>query len=53
MGNMPHAFSMIPMLILDPAFVKRKVLLAYDAGNDHGRVLVDELCFLFKRERLL
>ena len=28
MRNMPHAFAMIPMLIPDPAFIKRKVFLA-------------------------
>ena len=39
MSNMPDAPSMIPMLIPDPAFVKRKVFLAKDAGYDHGGYL--------------
>jgi hypothetical protein len=34
-GHMPHALSMIPMSIPDPAFVKRKVFLTYDTGNEH------------------
>ena len=40
-GNMPHTFPVIPMDISDPAFLKRKVLLAKDAGYDHDRVLVN------------
>ena len=36
MSNMPHTLSMIPVSIPNPAFVKRKVLLAKDAGDDHG-----------------
>ena len=36
---MPHAFPVIPMMIPDPAFVKRKVFLAKDAGNDHWSYL--------------
>ena len=38
--NMPHASSVTPMSIPDPAFVKRKVFLAKDAGNDHGVCLI-------------
>ena len=34
-GNMPDTFPMIPMMIPDSAFVKRKVFLAKDEGNDH------------------
>jgi hypothetical protein len=41
MSNMPHASSMMPVSIPDPAFVKRKVFLAQDAGDDHDRVLVN------------
>jgi len=37
MCDMPHAPAMIPVIIPDPAFVKRKVPLAWDAGDDHGR----------------
>ena len=42
MRNMPHAPAMIPMLIPDPALLKRKVLLAKNAGDDHGRYLASE-----------
>jgi len=39
MCNMPDALPVIPMLIPDPSFVKRKVFLAKDAGNDHDNGL--------------
>jgi hypothetical protein len=35
MCDMPDTLSVIPMLIPDPAFVKRKKFLAWDIGNDH------------------
>ena len=44
--NVPHTSSMMPMLISDPAFLKRKVLLARDADDDHGIVLVNGLGIL-------
>ena len=37
---MPDAPAMIPMGISDPAFLKRKVLLAWDAGGDHRALLL-------------
>ena len=39
MRNMPYAPTMVPMLIPDPALVKRKMSLTKDAGNDHRRYL--------------
>ena len=46
MCNRPYAFSMIPASIPDPAFVKRNVSLAKDAGNDHQMYLqeIDYFC---------
>ena len=41
MHDMPHTCPMIPIGIPDPTFLKQKVSLAWDAGNDHGRVLVN------------
>ena len=35
MRHMPYASPMMPMSIPDPAFLKRKVSLANDAGDDH------------------
>ena len=41
-SDMPHALSVIPMSIPDPAFVKRKMFLAHDTGEDHpGCLSVD------------
>ena len=36
---LPDASYIIPILISDPAFLKRKVLLAWDAGYDHRSYL--------------
>ena len=40
-GNIPYTSSMIPVFIPEHAFIKRKVFLAQDAGDDHGRVPVN------------
>ena len=32
---MPNPSEMIPVSIPDPAFIKRKVFLAWDTGDDH------------------
>ncbi len=32
--DMLHVFAMVPMSIFDPSFVKCKVFLGKDAGND-------------------
>ena len=53
MRDVSHIFPITPMLIPDPAFVKRKVFLTKDTYNDHGRVLAKNRSFLFKTERLL
>ena len=37
---MPYAFAMTPVNISDPAFLKRKVLLAWNAGDDHQGYLL-------------
>lgn len=37
--SIQNTFSMIPMTIPDHAFVKRKVFLAQDAGNDYQAYL--------------
>ena len=33
--NIPNTFSVIPAVISDPVFLKRKASLAWDVGNDH------------------
>ena len=43
---MPNTHTIISMSISNPAFVKRKVFFTLDAGNDHGRILFNWLCFL-------
>ncbi len=39
--NMSHTLSMMPTGIHDPTFIKRKVFLATDTGNDHRRCFFD------------
>ena len=41
MRHMPHTCPMIPIDISDHAFLNRKLSPAWDAGNYHGRVLVN------------
>ena len=50
---MPHALSMIPTLIPDPAFVKRKVFLAWDAGDERRALLANYGQILLKTVWLL
>ena len=46
MCNMPYAFPMMPSGIPDPAFIKRKVFLAKDVGDDRWIYLklIEDFC---------